>query len=309
MHRLLLLLALIHGSFLAFSQNNEKLYKKYNNLIEKGKKEQAINVMIQIAENNSYYFFNSLKSIETFFITNELDSAKYYLRKAIRIVSNDPMPTTNIYVKKRNDSFNHIIPLVKKIIENDSTSINFCDLAIIEHTIGLRREAIVDYGYAIQFDSTNSIYYYNRGGLYRELNELDSSVAEYTKALKINPKHAGTYLNRGFTYLKMELYEKAIYDLERVQRYTNETSTIAYAYNNMGYAYYKLGKLEVAEEKINLSINHYPSNSYAYYHLALLKIEQKKIEKACEYITKSLKLGFTNEYGDEVQQLQDQYCK
>jgi|GEM_PF-3037959 len=309
MVRFLLLFAFIPICLTSIGQDNEKLYKKYNSLIKKGKKEQAITVMQKIEGNNSKQLFNLLSKVEVFFNENKLDSAKIYLSKTVRFQANYSLPVTDDYIKKRNESYKRTIPIVKKIIENDSVSGNFCDLAVFEHAIGLTREAIIDFGYAIKFDSTEHIYYYDRAGLYREINELDSSVADYTMALKLNPKYPETYLNRGFTYLKMELYEKAIYDLERVQRYTNETSTIAYAFNNMGYAYYKLGKLELAEQKVNLSINNYPSNSYAYYHLALIKIEQKDSEKACQYIAKSLALGFTNEYGNEVQQLQEQYCK
>lgn len=307
--RFLLLFALIPICLTSFGQDNEKLYKKYNSLIEKGKKEQAIAVMNKIEATNSDYLFKLLSKVEVLFTENEIDSVKEYLGKTVKFQAKYQLPVTDEYIKKRDESYRRLIPLIKKIIEKDSISNNFCDLAVFEHAIGLTRNAIIDFGYAIKFDSTEHIYYVNRAGLYRELNELDSSIMDYTMALKLNPKFAKTYLNRGFTYLKMELYEKAVYDLERVPRYTENPELIAFSLNNLGYAYYKLGKLELAEEKVNHSINIYPSNSYAYYHLALIKIEQKDTEKACQYIAKSLILGFTNEYGDEVQKLQDQHCK
>ena len=109
--------------------------------------------------------------------------------------------------------------------------------------------------------------------------------------------------------MKKENYDKAIYDFERVPRYTEKVIAIAFALNNMGYAYLQLGKLEQAEEKVMESLDLFPTNNYAYRNLALIKIEQKELDKACEYIAKSLELGFTYSYGDEVQKLQDQYCK
>jgi tetratricopeptide (TPR) repeat protein len=76
----------------------------------------------------------------------------------------------------------------------------------------------------------------------------------------------------------------------------------------MGFAYYKLHKLDLAEEKINHAIRVLPSNSYAYRNLALVAIEKGEMDATCKYLAKSRELGFALKYGNEVEELIQQYC-
>ena len=62
-------------------------------------------------------------------------------------------------------------------------------------------------------------------------------------------------------------------------------------------------------EDINKSIELYPTNSYAYKVRALIHIANKKDEKACEDLDIAIELGYTQQYGEEVQQLINANCK
>jgi len=52
----------------------------------------------------------------------------------------------------------------------------------------------------------------------------------------------------------------------------------------------------------------YPVNSYAYKNRALIYIEEKKWKEACEDLSKANELGYTRQYGKEVNELITKYC-
>ena len=83
----------------------------------------------------------------------------------------------------------------------------------------------------------------------------------------------------------------------------------AYAYNNRGYAKLQLEDLKGARQDITKSLELDPENSYAYRTMALLLLAEKKESQACEQLKKALKLGYTEEYDDEVDTLMKQHCK
>ena len=60
--------------------------------------------------------------------------------------------------------------------------------------------------------------YFNRGNTYLATGQYDQAIADYTKALELNPQDALAYNNRGlaYFYLKGE-YDKAWEDVSKAQ--------------------------------------------------------------------------------------------
>jgi len=56
---------------------------------------------------------------------------------------------------------------------------------------------------------------YSRGVAYAEKGEVDRAIADYTKAIAINPKLADAYNNRGVSYRKKGDKEHAIADFRK----------------------------------------------------------------------------------------------
>ena len=48
-----------------------------------------------------------------------------------------------------------------------------------------------------------------RGNTYRESGHYDKAIAEFTQAIKLDPKDASAYRRRGITYGNLGQYEKA----------------------------------------------------------------------------------------------------
>ncbi len=61
--------------------------------------------------------------------------------------------------------------------------------------------------------------YNNRGREYRERNELDKALADYDKALSINPEGATVYNNRGKIYFDRQDFARALNDYEKAIQY------------------------------------------------------------------------------------------
>ncbi len=92
--------------------------------------------------------------------------------------------------------------------------------------------AIADYTEAIRLDPKYADAYGNRGNAYRDKHDLERAIAEYDAALQIRPG-AIDYFNRGNAYYVKQDYERAIAD------YTQAIlldPTFARAYNNRGLA-------------------------------------------------------------------------
>ncbi|MDA0889486.1 MAG: tetratricopeptide repeat protein [Bacteroidetes bacterium] len=59
--------------------------------------------------------------------------------------------------------------------------------------------AIADYTKAIELDPNFAYAYYNRGNSKKNLKDYSGAIADYTKAIELNPNYAYAYVNRGIS--------------------------------------------------------------------------------------------------------------
>ena len=50
------------------------------------------------------------------------------------------------------------------------------------------------------FDKVRAVAHIVKGDSYQEKGQWDKAIAEYNKALELNPEFAGAYINRGLAY-------------------------------------------------------------------------------------------------------------
>ncbi len=114
--------------------------------------------------------------------------------------------------------------------------------------------AIADYTKAIALDPNYAIAYTNRGLTYEKKGEVDRAIADYTKAIALDPNYAIAYTNRGAAYYSKGEVDRAIADFdETIKRNPNYAIT----YTNRGYAYEKKGDKDqaIADFRKALEIN------------------------------------------------------
>ena len=66
--------------------------------------------------------------------------------------------------------------------------------------MGEYSQAIADYSKAIQLNPGYAEAYYSRGCAYDGIGEYDKAIADYKKTIELDPNHASAYYNRGLAY-------------------------------------------------------------------------------------------------------------
>ena len=79
-------------------------------------------------------------------------------------------------------------------------------------------KAIAEYTEAIRLDPKDAVAYYNRGLAYGNKDETDKEIADCTEAIRLDPKFALAYNNRGWAYAKKREKAKAEADFEQAKK-------------------------------------------------------------------------------------------
>ncbi len=95
-------------------------------------------------------------------------------------------------------------------------------------------EAIADFTKALEIDPNYAKAYGNRGITYAEKGQPDEAIADFNKALQINPKDAEAYTYRGWAYAYKGQFDQAITDYNKAIEINPKLTE---AYLNRGVAY------------------------------------------------------------------------
>jgi tetratricopeptide (TPR) repeat protein len=126
--------------------------------------------------------------------------------------------------------------------------------------------AIIDRG--TDTNENIAIAYYNRGNSYFDKDEHDRAIADYDKAIALDPNHANAYFNRGLAYDSKGEYDRAIKDYDKAIALNPE---YAKSYFNRGLAYEKLGDNQKAEADYQKALLLLPGNKAVIDSLRRLK--------------------------------------
>jgi tetratricopeptide (TPR) repeat protein len=87
--------------------------------------------------------------------------------------------------------------------------------------------------------SKNANANFGKGGTYAEQGQYELAIAEFTKAIELDPNYAPSYASRGSAYGYLGEYQKAIDDYTKA---IELDPTYPRAYINRGLAYSRLGE-------------------------------------------------------------------
>jgi tetratricopeptide (TPR) repeat protein len=94
-------------------------------------------------------------------------------------------------------------------------------------TKGENGRAIADYSKAIEINPRHASAYYNRGAAFRARGEIDRALADYTQAIEINPRYANAFLSRGIAFEASGDNDRAIADFTKAIEITPRNADAA----------------------------------------------------------------------------------
>jgi len=132
--------------------------------------------------------------------------------------------------------------------------------------------------------STN---FYNRGVAYKGKGDDDRAIADYTEAIRLDPKYAKAHFKRGNVYA-----EKAVYDTA-IANYTEAIKLdpkYASAYYNRGFVYHDKGSMDAALADLTEAIRLNPNDANAYNLRGVVYLEKRDTERAIADYTEAIRL-------------------
>ena len=154
--------------------------------------------------------------------------------------------------------------------------------------MGNHKDAIADYDRAIEINPQNASVYNNRGCVKDGMGDHKGALADYDQAIEINPQDARAYNNRGNTKNNMGDHKDAIADYDRA---IEINSQYAMAYNNRGSVKGKMGDHENALADINRAIEISPQYAAAYSNRGNIKEKMGDYEDALADANRAIEIN------------------
>ena len=121
--------------------------------------------------------------------------------------------------------------------------------------------AIADYSVAIKLNPKDGSLVSNRAVSYTNKGEFDDALADYNEAIVIDPKNSLSYVNRGTTYYAKGDFDRAMADFKEAQRIDPKE---VYIYFSRGQILRARGDFDAALADFNqeLKVNPYKPQSF-----------------------------------------------
>jgi tetratricopeptide (TPR) repeat protein len=148
-------------------------------------------------------------------------------------------------------------------------------------------KAIADYTQAIRIDPKFATAYSNRGSAYGMKGDYDKAIADFTKAMELNPGIMYLYSNRGVAYFEKGDYDKAMVDYNQQIRID---PNLAQPYSGRGNVYYKRNDLDRALADHNQAIRLDPNLALAYSNRGLVYEAKRDHDRAMADYNQAIRL-------------------
>lgn len=159
-------------------------------------------------------------------------------------------------------------------------------------------KAIAEYNKALEINPTFAEAYARRGSRYAVQGKVSEALADYQKALSLDPSNATAYNNRGNARQVQGDLDGALADYNEALRLNPK---YADAYNNRGAVRKDSGDLEGAMRDYNEAIRLDPNYINAYYNLGEVWEEKVNFTKAIADFQRYLDLGGGKRDGDQAE--------
>jgi tetratricopeptide (TPR) repeat protein len=145
--------------------------------------------------------------------------------------------------------------------------------------------ALADFNKAIELDPASLVAYHNRGVVYFDLGRLPPAIADFTKAIDLGLTGKGSYHLRGVALGKQGQYDLAIEDLNKALEIDPKDASI---YTNRGILYLLKGHFKQTISDLTKAIELGPKDPALYYfHLGFVFHKTGDTESAGQNFSKA----------------------
>ena len=181
--------------------------------------------------------------------------------------------------------FNMAIEAYSDVIDLNPLSAAYSNRGGVHREKGAFDDAIADFTKAIELDPNCAETYSNRGGAYLDKGEVDTAIADFTKAIELDPNFAIAYYGRGSAYDDKYNIEKAIADYNKAIELTPD---YAEAYSDLGVAYAKKGEVDDAIANYTKAIERNPNYAAAYNNRGIAYVAKDDLDTAIADFTTAI---------------------
>lgn len=140
--------------------------------------------------------------------------------------------------------------------------------------------------------------YSNRGVAYHLAGQIDSAIAEYDKALSMNPDFAYAHSNLGIAYYALGHINRAVQEFIAAINLDPELVEVHY---NLGVAYKSKGEFDTAVRELQWVHNADPDDADCHFQLGQVYEARQRFNEAIEHYRKYLNLAPPRDYEQKKQ--------
>lgn len=131
--------------------------------------------------------------------------------------------------------------------------------------------------------------YFNRGNAYVMKGQIDQAIADYGKAIELNPWYDSAYSNRGNAYFAKGEFDNAMADYTKAIELNPRNEQ---AHNNLGTLHLEKGQYAEAEKEIRKALELNPDGISATITMAEYYSLMNNGDEACRWLKKGMERGF-----------------
>jgi len=150
---------------------------------------------------------------------------------------------------------------------------------------------IADYTKAIEINPQYVAAYFGRGYAKNELKDYQGAIADFNKALEINPEYPDAYMNRGNAKYYLKDYQGAIADYNKAIEINPEDPDNFHNYVARGLAKYYLKDYQGAIADYNKAIDIFPQDAPLYMKRGIAKGELKDYKGAIADFSNAIEIN------------------
>jgi protein O-mannosyl-transferase len=173
------------------------------------------------------------------------------------------------------------------LAKNSHSFMGHCSLGVAFFEKGQLDDAVAQYQKALEINPNYVAAHYNLGNALFRKGQLDEAIAHFQKALEINPKDAEAHINLGNALLQKEQFDEAV---GQFQQAVEINPNDAEAHYDLGNALFQKGQLEEAVGQFQKALEISPNSFATHYNLGVALFQKGELGEAITEFQEVLRL-------------------